>query len=190
MAGPMAWKTSVPCQPSPNPRDLTPGRRRFITAALGVIVTAITGIIGVPLAGFFALPALKRSERRWLEVGPVSDFIEGQIQKVLVKPLLAQVWPHETPRVALYVLNHSGGKFTLYHIHCTHVGCPVRWNVQAGRFFSPCHGGVFDKDGRVLVGPPPRPLDRHEYKIEQGVLYAGRLYKVNDKLEFASWHHA
>jgi len=168
----------------------TPGRRRFITVALGGISTAIAAIIGVPLAGFFALPALKRSERRWLEVGPVSDFVEGQIQKVLAKPLVAQVWPHETPRVALYAQSHGGRKFTLYHIHCTHVGCPVRWNAQAGRFFSPCHGGVFDKDGRVLAGPPPRPLDRYEYKIEQGVLYAGRLYKVNEKLEFKEWHHA
>ena len=147
-------------------------------------------MIGAPLAAFFALPALKRTERRWLEVGPVADFVEGEIKKVVARPLVAEVWPRETLPVALYVLNQGPGIFTVYDIHCTHVGCPVRWNVQAGRFFSPCHGGVFDKAGRVLAGPPPRPLDRYEYRVEKGVLYAGRVFKVNAKLEFAGWHHA
>lgn len=180
---PLSFKSSV------DPQSVPPGRRRFIILLLSAITSAIAGILGIPLAGFFALPALKRSELRWLEVGPVSSFKEGEIRKVIAKPLVAQVWPHETPKVALYVLNHGGGKFTLFHIHCTHVGCPVQWNPQANRFFSPCHGGVFDKDGRVLAGPPPRPLDRYEYKIEKGVLYAGRIYKVNEKLEFAGWQH-
>jgi Rieske Fe-S protein len=96
----------------------------------------------------------------------------------------------DAARGFLYVLNQGDERFTLFHIHCTHVGCPVRWNAQAGRFFSPCHGGVFDKAGKVLAGPPPRPLDRYEYKIEKGILYAGRVYKVNEKLEFSEWHHA
>lgn len=158
--------------------------------SLGAIAAAVAGIIGAPLAGFFALPAFRRAERRWLEVGPVSGLVEGQTQKVLAKPLVAQVWPYETPRVALHVLNQGGGRFTLFNIHCTHVGCPVQWNLQAGRFFSPCHGGVFDKEGRVLAGPPPRPLDRYEYKVENGILYAGRVYTVNEKLEFAGWQYA
>ncbi|MBI2217683.1 MAG: Rieske 2Fe-2S domain-containing protein [Candidatus Rokubacteria bacterium] len=171
-------------------QSLTPARRRFVSVVLGAIGAAIAAIVGVPLAAFFALPALRRAERRWLEVGSIAEFAEGQIAKVLAKPLAAQVWPYETRQVALYVLNQGGGKFALYHIHCTHVGCPVRWNAPAGRFFSPCHGGVFDRDGRVVAGPPPRPLDRYEYKVDKGVLYAGRVYRVNEKLEFAGWHHA
>lgn len=186
----MTEKASDPSRENTDPQDITPGRRRFITAALGAIAAAIAGIIGVPLAGFFALPALKRSERRWLEVGPVSDLVEGQVTKVVAKPLVSQAWPHNIPSVAIYVVNHGDGKCTLYHIHCTHAGCPVRWVSQADRFFSPCHGGVFDREGRVLAGPPPRPLDRYEYKIENGIVYAGRIYKVNEQLEFAKWHHA
>jgi Rieske Fe-S protein len=30
---------------------------------------------------------------------------------------------------------------------------------------------VFDKDGQVISGPPPRPLDRYEAKVEDGQLY-------------------
>jgi menaquinol-cytochrome c reductase iron-sulfur subunit len=169
---------------------MTPGRRRFISAVFGAIAVVITGVLGVPLGGFFALPALKRSERRWLEIGPVTDFVEGQLKKVLATPVVGDAWPSASPRVAIYVVNQGGGLFTLFDIHCTHVGCPVRWSLQAGRFFSPCHGGVFDREGRVLAGPPPRPLDRYEYKVEKGVLYAGRVFRVDDNLEFAAWHHA
>ncbi len=166
---------------------LSPGRRRFITLTLSAIGAAMTAVLGIPLAGFFALPALRESERRWLEIGAASEFLEGAIVKVVARPLPTQPWPHENPRVAIYVLNHGGGKFTLYRTHCTHVGCPVQWNSPANRFFCPCHGGVFDADGRVLAGPPPRPLDRYEYRIERGILYAGPVYKVNENLEFAGW---
>jgi menaquinol-cytochrome c reductase iron-sulfur subunit len=186
----MAGKAVVPFPENADPEGIAPARRRFITLVLAAIATVIAGIIGVPLAGFFALPALKRLPRRWLEVGPVSAFAEGEIKKVLAKPGTDQVWPQASPPVAIYVLSQGGEKFTLFHIHCTHVGCPVQWNIQVNRFFSPCHGGVFDKDGRVLAGPPPRPLDRYEYKIENGTLYAGRLYTVNERLEFVRWQHA
>jgi len=168
---------------------LPPTRRRFIATVLAAISGAVASVLGIPLAGFFALPALRQLERRWLEVGPVFDFPEGEIKKVLAKPLTTQVWPYETPPVAIFVLHRGGGNFALYYIQCTHVGCPVRWNPQASRFFSPCHGGVFDNNGRVLAGPPPRPLDRYEYKIENGILYAGRIYEVNEKLEFTRWYH-
>ncbi len=169
---------------------LSPSRRRFITIVLSAIGAAITAILGVPLAGFFVLPALRESERQWLEVGAASQFPEGQITKVIAHPLITQIWPHENPRTAIYVLNQGGGNFTLYQINCTHVGCPVQWSGPAGRFFCPCHGGVFDAEGRVLAGPPPRPLDRYEYKIEKGIIYAGRIYKVNENLEFSGWQHA
>jgi hypothetical protein len=77
----MAWNASVPSQGSTGPEGIAPGRRRFITIALGAIATVIAGIIGVPLAGFFALPALKRLPRRWLQVGSVSAFAGGRSRK-------------------------------------------------------------------------------------------------------------
>lgn len=39
---------------------------------------------------------------------------------------------------------------------CTHLGCvvaPVDWGFQC-----PCHGSKFDKNGKVIGGPAPRPL--------------------------------
>jgi isorenieratene synthase len=42
---------------------------------------------------------------------------------------------------------------------CTHMGCPVAFDADADRFRCPCHGGIFDGDGRPIAGPPVRPLD-------------------------------
>jgi nitrite reductase/ring-hydroxylating ferredoxin subunit len=42
---------------------------------------------------------------------------------------------------------------------CTHLGCVVAWQDQAGEFLCPCHGGRFSADGQVLGGPPPKPLE-------------------------------
>ncbi len=41
---------------------------------------------------------------------------------------------------------------------CTHMGCSVQRTADG--FLCPCHGGGFDDDGRVVRGPPPRPLHR------------------------------
>jgi menaquinol-cytochrome c reductase iron-sulfur subunit len=186
----MAPDTSAQSKGLSPPEALSRNRRRFITFVLSSIATAITAVLGFPLASFFTVPAFKRPEVRWLKAGPVRSFKKGEIKKVSARPLTGEIWPHETPLVSLYVLNHGGGEFTVFHIHCTHVGCPVQWNLPTGRFFCPCHGGAFDTNGMVLAGPPPRPLDRHEYKIEKGILYAGRIYKVKDNLEFAEWAHS
>ena len=41
---------------------------------------------------------------------------------------------------------------------CTHYGCEVVWSPTDARYLGPCHDGVFDEAGRVVSGPPPRPL--------------------------------
>jgi nitrite reductase/ring-hydroxylating ferredoxin subunit len=51
--------------------------------------------------------------------------------------------------------------FVAYSQKCTHLGCPVVYQAEEGRLHCPCHEGFFDvADGRVLAGPPPRPLPR------------------------------
>ncbi len=59
----------------------------------------------------------------------------------------------------------------------------MSWQDGDAEYHCPCHNGLFDAEGRVIGGPPPRPLDRYEYKVEDGVLFAGRLYRVNEDLE-------
>ena len=47
---------------------------------------------------------------------------------------------------------------------CTHLRCTVKINQQ-GTFNCPCHGSVFDANGKVIGGPAPKALEW--YKLEQ-----------------------
>ncbi|MCA1559802.1 MAG: ubiquinol-cytochrome c reductase iron-sulfur subunit [Acidobacteria bacterium] len=49
---------------------------------------------------------------------------------------------------------------------CTHLGCQVRWDGTAKHFRCPCHGGAYDPTGQVVAGPPPRPLDTLETRVD------------------------
>ena len=157
-------------------------RRSFFRALVTSIGTAIAAILGAPLVGFFALPAFKKPEPLWKDCGRVDDFTIGETRLVPLKPLALREWPEDWGTEAAWVARTGEQNFVVYNVHCTHVGCPVTWSPQARRFFSPCHGGVFDADGRVLAGPPPRPLDRYEVKIENGRLLAGPIYQVDNQL--------
>ena len=44
---------------------------------------------------------------------------------------------------------------------CTHEGCTVQFVPGDSVIWCACHNGRFDLDGRVLAGPPPRPLSRY-----------------------------
>lgn len=41
---------------------------------------------------------------------------------------------------------------------CTHEGCTITYQPGQSQLWCPCHDGRFDLTGRVLSGPPPKPL--------------------------------
>ena len=55
-----------------------------------------------------------------------------------------------------------------YSQKCTHLSCAVYYSAEHNRLECPCHEGYFSVEtGRVLQGPPPRPLPR-VHVVEQG----------------------
>ena len=56
---------------------------------------------------------------------------------------------------------------------CAHLGCPVRYIQASQRFVCPCHGGVYDFEGKVDGGPPVRPLDRFYTRVRNGRVRGG-----------------
>ncbi len=149
-----------------------PPRRQFFKYLVNSIAAAIAAALGLPLLGFFVLPAFRRPRPVWKECGPVGDFEKGTVTLAHLKPLEKRHWPEDWGEEAAWVYHSGEGTFIVYNMHCTHVGCPIRWSPPANRFFCPCHGGVFDENGNVVAGPPPHPLDRYRVKVEDGVLYA------------------
>lgn len=52
------------------------------------------------------------------------------------------------------------GSYEALSRRCTHAGCETLWDGSSQEFHCPCHGGVFDREGRPVSGPPVRPLGR------------------------------
>jgi cytochrome b6-f complex iron-sulfur subunit len=71
------------------------------------------------------------------------------------------------------VLQSAPGEFVALSAVCTHLGCVVAWQEQAGEFLCPCHGGRFSAAGQVLGGPPPAPLETLAVELDGDQLKIG-----------------
>ena len=67
----------------------------------------------------------------------------------------------------------SNGELIALSPTCTHLGCTVSFDEKRDSFACPCHGGLYDREGNVIGGPPPKPLRRHKIKLEAGKLLIG-----------------
>ena len=148
-----------------------PPRRSFLeklTACIGGIIGLAAGI---PLIGFAIAPAFKKGESKWVDLGLVARLKNSQFKKVDYTFTAKDGWVKATKKRSVYVTDIGNGEWNVFSRTCSHLGCLVRWNEQRGEFLCPCHGAVFDKNGTVIAGPPPRPLQKFDVKVEAGVLY-------------------
>lgn len=68
--------------------------------------------------------------------------------------------------IRLIVLEDANQKLHALSAKCTHEGCTVQFLPGDSIIWCACHNGRFDLDGRVLSGPPPRPLQRYACQRE------------------------
>jgi len=74
----------------------------------------------------------------------------------------------------VFVLRKSDTETLVLSNKCTHLGCQVNWKPEKNEYICPCHDAQFDIGGKVLGGPPPRPLDSYsgdQLKVQEGMLY-------------------
>lgn len=64
-------------------------------------------------------------------------------------------------------------QYVAYRQRCTHLSCPVLYNAETGQLDCPCHHGIFEAEtGRVLSGPPPRPLPQITLAVRDNNIWA------------------
>lgn len=69
-------------------------------------------------------------------------------------------------------IERTGGSVRAFSAVCTHLGCVIEWQPSASQaWFCPCHHGRYDREGRVLGGPPPRPLEPVQASVRNGQVY-------------------
>jgi succinate dehydrogenase / fumarate reductase, iron-sulfur subunit len=143
-------------------------RRRFLSRLTAGIGAASAMLVGGVLASAFVGPSLHGRPPQWVSLGPLDRYPVGAVstagasyetadgiyRQQVVKPVLVR----RTPDIIVFSSS------------CTHLGCTVRWDAGQRLFLCACHGGAFNADGTVKSGPPPRPLDRLEHKVDNGNL--------------------
>ena len=62
------------------------------------------------------------------------------------------------PKDLILLVRKDEGTITATNLLCTHRGCVVAYNEKQKSLDCPCHGGRFNLDGSVKIGPPKVPL--------------------------------
>ncbi len=146
------------------------GRRSFLGYIIAAIGAFVATVLGTSTAIFAASPLMTQRRGTRVSLGPVAGFQVGVPKLAEFSLPRKDGWIVENAAKSVWVVRTSEDKFITYSSRCTHLGCIVSWKAEQQAFRSPCHGGVFSIDGRVMAGPPPRPLDRLENRVEGGNL--------------------
>jgi Rieske Fe-S protein len=118
------------------------------------------------------LVALGRGDRRAAGAPPVAP-PDGLTRIALsgLAPGARRRIVHDGRGVELW--RRADGSVVARSLVCTHRGCEVRWSEAERVYRCPCHDGLFAEDGRVVLGPPPRPLPVLPVEVAGGVLLVG-----------------
>jgi len=165
-------------------------RRSLFTGGAMAAGGIASAAFGLPALGFALGPIFEDdTPGTFLDVGPEADF-----NTATYVPKVITIVPRgtgEAGKTTVYVRRSDpardrdklGQPYIVLTTRCAHLGCPVRYVQASERFICPCHGGVYEFDGKVSGGPPVRPLDRFETKVEAGRVSVGPRFSVNSKLE-------
>jgi menaquinol-cytochrome c reductase iron-sulfur subunit len=135
----------------------TPERRSFLQWLAGGLGAVAAAVLGVPFIAY--LLRTPGTPIRWVKLGPIEMFPDGETLYVTFDNPLRQPWDGMTAKTSVYVrYEEAENRFLVFAVNCAHLGCPVSWFPEAGLFMCPCHGGVYYANGDHASGPPPRGL--------------------------------
>ena len=135
------------------------GRRRVLAAFVTSAVALVTGGLSTLVGAFALRPTAAAARERWIRAATTADLKAGvPIPRVIVAPVV-DGWYREHARRTVFLVWDGDKSVRALSGTCTHLGCQVGWDGGTKTFRCPCHGGVFNADGRVASGQPPRPLD-------------------------------
>jgi Rieske Fe-S protein len=140
-------------------------RRDFIKVTTGIVGGLIGVALGVPAVAYLLDPAFKGGAKEgWVPVGNLADMQIGQPYPFSFTRVQVNGWERTSTTHGGYAIRQSEdpNDILVLNSRCTHLACTVNWHAETQAYVCPCHDAQFSKEGAVLGGPPPRPLDRYE----------------------------
>jgi cytochrome b6-f complex iron-sulfur subunit len=134
-------------------------RSSFLKWLIGIVgAISVAGIL-YPVLRFLKPPAaLSSAIGQVVNAGTLSSFPAGQLTLVTV---------HGQPAA----VQNLSGKYTVYSLICTHLGCVNA--IDGDAFKCPCHGSTFSPTGAVTHGPATLPLPTYHSQTQNGSLLFG-----------------
>ena len=111
---------------------------------------------------------------RSLLAAPPPDHAEAVITRASeLAPGTVKLFAYPTESDPAILVRRPDGTLAAFSQKCTHLSCAVYYSAEHDRLECPCHEGYFAIDsGRVLQGPPPRPLPRIRVEERNGDIVA------------------
>ncbi|RMD96407.1 MAG: ubiquinol-cytochrome c reductase iron-sulfur subunit [Calditrichaeota bacterium] len=152
--------------------SLDMNRRNFLGIAIAVLNGIIALVLAIPGLGFLLTPVFRKGQEEWIRVGSMNQFQAGMPQKAVFKYISENGYSREEQTGFVWVLLSDPARDpVVLSATCTHMGCNVAWNTAEKKFKCPCHGGEYNLQGQVIAGPPPRPLQKLQVKVENDQLW-------------------
>src|SRR5262249_28803869 len=143
-------------------------RRKFFSRVIQIVQGSIGAVIAVLAGGAIAGPALVRDQENWLAAAALDDLVDGQPTPVVLRVARDDGYAQTVDRQVIFLVRSGESAVHALSSTCTHLGCRVSWVPESQQLKCPCHGGVYDRNGAVLSGPPPAPLASLSTKVEDG----------------------
>jgi Rieske Fe-S protein len=144
-----------------------PGRRGF----LKTVAAALAGGVGAGVAAIISRAAVgsKLVDRpaTWVRAGRLDDLETNIPTPVTLRVMRRDGYLETVDQQVVFLVRNEQSHVRALSSSCAHLGCSVGFDRQRNQFLCPCHEGVFNLDGTVAAGPPPRPLSELAVRVEK-----------------------
>jgi menaquinol-cytochrome c reductase iron-sulfur subunit len=148
-------------------------RRSFYINAINLLASLIAAALAIPAAVYLLIRPKSSEDNGLSEVADLNQLTIGKPEEVKYVRKRQDGWRKVTEKASTWLVRTDEHSVTAFNPACTHLACPYHWDGPANHFICPCHGSEFSIDGKVLVGPAPRPLERYITKVEGGKILIG-----------------
>jgi quinol---cytochrome c reductase iron-sulfur subunit, bacillus type len=143
-------------------------RRSFYITAINLLGALMSAAAAIPAAAYLLIPPKSKRNGNWVEVADLNQLEVGEPKEIVYNRKRTDGWKKIVEKATTWLVRTDRGNVIAFTPSCTHLGCAYHWDDPTKRFICPCHGSVFALDGKVLVGPAPRPLDRYQCRVQNG----------------------
>jgi menaquinol-cytochrome c reductase iron-sulfur subunit len=154
-------------------------RRQFLNYTLTGVGGFMAAGMLMPMVRFAVDPVLQKQESGGFIATPqkVAEITEVPT-RVDFTFTQKDAWYESDVTNSAWVYKKENGDIIAMSPVCKHLGCTVDWDTDKAhpeRFYCPCHGGLYTKDGENVPGTPPfAALDVYPIQEKDGYLYLGK----------------